>query len=98
MIYQPQWPPSKIRFLGGCRILPARCWVRKLAVSGQPAALPPHSAERLRLSGQGINKFGGCASNYARHSLAENRHSLSGRAKPFRTVRRQSRGHFIFQL
>src|SRR6266545_1321932 len=54
-----------------------------------PAALPPHSAVRLCLTVNSPKMTGGCAS-HLRHSLKRKRASI-GKAKPFRTVRRQSR-------
>jgi hypothetical protein len=51
------------------------------------AALPPHMAESLRLSGLLHLKIS------ARLSLAEERRGeRRGKAKPYRHVRRQSRG------
>src|SRR6266511_1768093 len=54
-----------------------------------PAALPPHSAVRLCLTANSPKMSGGYASQL-RHSLKRRRASV-GKAKPFRTVRRQSR-------
>ena len=56
------------------------------------AAWPPHSAERLRLSGKLLIKQGEAAPRQVgRRSLQTSKGICHGKAEPYRTVRRQSR-------
>ena len=54
------------------------------------AASPQHSAVRLRLTEPGSPFVRRLRLQFLKHSLRRN-HSRAGKAKPFRTVRRQSR-------
>jgi len=65
----------------------------KLEEASVIAALPPHSAERLCLSGT-VKSFSRLRLGRWRHSL-QSKIQLAGKAKPFRTVRRQSRSVLV---
>ncbi len=67
----------------------------KLKMRLHLAAVPPHSAERLRLSGNGYLKFGRLRL-FPRRSLENKKNLHAGKAEPFRTVRRQSRSAEVF--
>ena len=72
-------------------VLAARRQIKFPMHQGTGAALPPHSAERLRLSGQRSNFFHEAMPHELEAQPPGILLGIDGKAEPYRTVRRQSR-------